>query len=154
MKLFLFKKFIRRPENKKGRSGVSYLRDDTAKLKIVYDRIEKVMEEKKPYLDGDFSIEDLSSLVCVSRSVTSKALSRIGKTNFRPYINGYRVRHSQQLIRDEPRMRFSEVARMSGFNSVPSFNTWFKIVTSTRPSEYLTEIWERPRLRFLPRKKE
>ncbi len=51
-------------------------------------------------------------------------------------------------------MRFSEVARMSGFNSVPSFNTWFKTVTSTRPSEYLTEIWEKPRLRFLPRKKE
>ena len=154
MKLLLLKKLFVRPDRKRGRSGVSYLKDDTQKLKALYDRIERLMEDKRPYLDGDFSIEDLSSMVGASRSMTSKALSRIGKTNFRPYINNYRVKHSLQLIKDEPRMRFSEVAHMSGFNSVPSFNTWFKMVTSSRPSEYLIELWDKPHPRFFPRKKE
>ena len=154
MRLFLFRKILGRPgEKRSGRRGITYLKDDTRKLKSIYERIERTMVEKQPYLNGDFSVEDLSAMVCVSRGLISKALSRIGKKNFRPYINGYRIRYSAQLIKNEPRMRLSEVARMSGFNSLPSFNAWFKQETSKRPSEYLTEVWELPQTRFFPRKK-
>ncbi len=155
MRLFLLKRIIRRREEKRSvRGGANYLKDDTRKLKSIYERIERLMAEKEPYLDGDFSVEDLSAMVGVSRSMTSKALSRIGKKNFRPYINGYRIKYAAQLIKNEPRMRFSEVARMSGFNSLPSFNSWFKLETSKRPSEYLIDVWEAPQMRFSPKRKE
>ncbi len=154
MKLLFLRKLMGAPKRKTaGRGGVSYLKDDLQKMKKLYDRIEKTMEEKQPYLDGDFSVEDLSSMVCASKAATSRCLSRVGKTNFRPYINNYRVKYSILLIKKEPRMRLSEVARQSGFNSIPSFNTWFKSVTSMCPSEYLAELSQPQRPRFFPMKR-
>ncbi len=155
MRLLFLRRIIGRPKTKTaGRGGVSCLKDDMQKMKKLYSKIEKAMEEQQPYLDGDFSIQDLSSMICAPKTATSKCLSRIGKTNFRPFINNYRVQYAIQLIKKEPRMRLSEVARQSGFNSIPSFNTWFKSVTSMCPSEYLAELSQPQRLRFFPTKKE
>ena len=117
--------------------NLSYLGEDTRRLKMLFYKIEKIMKEQKPYLDGDFCVEDLARLVCSSKSYVSKSINMVGKTNFRPYINAYRVKYAAELIRKDPRMKMSEVASMSGFNSLPTFNSSFKSNMSMRPKDYL-----------------
>ncbi|MGN1225881.1 MAG: helix-turn-helix domain-containing protein, partial [Candidatus Cryptobacteroides sp.] len=114
-----------------------YLSEDTRKLKMLFYKIEQIMKEQKPYLDGDFCVEDLARMVCSSKSYVSKAINMIGRSNFRPYINSYRVKYAADLIRRDPRMKMSEVASMSGFNSLPTFNSSFKSQMSMRPKDYL-----------------
>ena len=37
-------------------------------------------------------------------------------------------------------MKMEEVARLSGFNTIPTFNTAFKTVMNERPSEYQAKV--------------
>lgn len=135
MKLFLWKPLIK-PEKTKARDN-SYLRDDTAEMTRIFKRIERVMRDKKPFLDGDFSLSDMAKLAYCSKHMASKVINRMASANFCNYVNRYRVLYAADLIKKYPQMKKSEVAYMSGFNTLPSFNSAFKNVLSVRPSEYL-----------------
>lgn len=137
MKLFLRKRMKLSERLSLRYKNLFYLSEDTRKLKMLFYKIEQIMKEQKPYLDGDFCVEDLARMVCSSKSYVSKAINMIGKSNFRPYINSYRVKYAADLIRRDPRMKMSEVASMSGFNSLPTFNSSFKSQMSMRPKDYL-----------------
>ena len=137
MKLFLRKRMKLSERLSLRYKNLFYLSEDTRRLKILFYKIEQIMKEKRPYLDGDFCVEDLARMVCSSKSYVSKAINMVGKTNFRPYINSYRVKYAADLIRRDPRMKMSEVASMSGFNSLPTFNSSFKSQMSMRPKDYL-----------------
>lgn len=134
MKLFLWKCFSK-PKEFKSRD-CSYLNDDTAEMERLFARIEKIMREKKPFLDGDFSVGDLSQLVFRNKSFVSKTINKMASCNFCTYVNRYRVKYATDIIKSHPLMKKSQVAYMSGFNTVPSFNTAFKNELSMRPSEY------------------
>lgn len=133
MKLFLKSRFAH-----KGISPV--VKDEAKDMNALYMRIEKLMKEKSPYLDGDFTIKDLSHSVYHNRAYVSKTINKVAKVNFRNYINSYRIKYAVELIKKDPRIKISEVASLSGFNSLPTFNSSFKDVMSMRPSEYLCEL--------------
>ncbi len=139
MKLFLWSR--KRLTNIISRNrDISYLKDDKLEMKLLFRKVEKVMSEKRPYLESDFSMDDLSKLVFVNRSFLSKTINKISHMNFRTYINSYRIKYAASLIKKDPRMRFRDVAYMSGFNSLPTFNSAFKDVMSMRPSDYFKTL--------------
>ena len=99
---------------------------DYVYMEKVYMRIEKFMRKKTPFLDGDFSIQDLCDSLYMSRSLVSRSINRIGNTNFRSYVNNYRVTYALELMQKDPRVKLSQIASLSGFNSIPSFNSYVK----------------------------
>ncbi len=137
---------IKSDEPKAGKSDgtTSYQRSGLTKEQaaIYHSQLVSFMEEKKPYLNGELSVLDLSGALGISSNHLSQILNQEQRQNFFDFVNGYRVREVQSKMADP---RFSTytllgIAMESGFNSKTSFNTIFKKVTHLTPSQYYSSI--------------
>ena len=102
----------------------------------------KVMEAEKPYLNNDLSATSLAKLVQISRHELSELLNMEFGQNFYDFINEYRVKEFQKriVLPENDHLTIMAVAIDSGFNSKSSFNSIFKKMTGTTPSNYKTTV--------------
>ncbi len=101
-------------------------------------KLEAYMEEKKPYLDENITIKDLSDDIGIPSHHLSIAINnRLGK-NFYTFINEYRIREALSILDDPVNLDASiiAVAFRAGFNSKSTFNSVFKKITGKTPTEY------------------
>ncbi len=106
------------------------------KMKALFLRIEAYMNEAKPFLESDFGEDDLSQEMYTNKAYLSRTVNRLSGSNFCQYVNAYRVRYAMDLIQSDHRLKVVDVALMSGFHSVVSFNMAFKLHMNCTPSEY------------------
>ena len=101
-------------------------------------RLLRTMEEEKPYLNGELSINDLTVRMGIPRHYLTQILNeKLGK-NFYTFVNEYRVKEVISMMND-PRYRNYTLLALgfeAGFNSKSSFNNIFKNFTGMTPSEY------------------
>lgn len=105
-----------------------------------YAKLDSMMNVKAPYLNAGLDVAGLAKMADIDPELLSEAIKAGAKTNFRGYINSYRIHYAARVIKDDPRIKFSEVARMAGFGSLPPFNAYFRLHIGKTPSEYLAEI--------------
>jgi len=111
--------------------------EDLTKLKSTLDRI---MEEKKPYLNQKLLKSELAEMIGVSNPEIARLLNeRIGM-NFFEYINYHRIKEFVVLANSEKakNMTFFGLAQEAGFNSKTTFNKSFKNLMGTTPKEYFS----------------
>ena len=82
---------------------------------------------------------NLSEILSLNERDISQAINHGGKTNFCDYINGLRIAHFIELSRTSLPDNILQMALASGFSSKSSFNTVFKKLIHTTPSQYLKE---------------
>jgi len=106
------------------------------------NKIRKYMVIKKPYLDRDLTIYNLSSQLKISRHTLSEVINEHMGMNFYNLVNEYRIKEVKDRMKsDEYRqLTILAIAYDSGFNSKSSFNTIFKDKTGQTPSEYLAAL--------------
>ena len=121
--------------------------DDSGRMRKLYDRVVDVMEKKHPFLDEEFTLDDLARTVFSNRAYLSKTINILSGRNFSQFVNGYRVRYSMDLLRRDPSLRLIDVAMMSGFHTTVTFNMAFKLNMGETPSQFQ----ERVRLERLSR---
>jgi AraC-like DNA-binding protein len=96
------------------------------------------MEEQKPFVRSTLTLQELSDELRISAHNLSEVINtRLGK-NFFDFVNGFRVKEVQERLVD-PRfnnLTILAIAQDAGFSSKSTFNTIFKKVTETTPSEY------------------
>jgi AraC-like DNA-binding protein len=114
----------------------SGLKDDQAGAYL--DKLIRFMEEKKPYLDRDLSIQDLSEMTEIPRHHITQVLNEKHGRNFFTFINEYRVSEVISRFGNHKNDNFTilAIAFDSGFNSKTTFNSIFKSQTGMTPSEY------------------
>jgi AraC-like DNA-binding protein len=114
----------------------SGLKDYQAK-KYLKDLI-AFMSDKKPYLNRDLSIQDLSDMTDIPRHYLTQVLNETHGKNFFTFINEYRVNEVIDRFKDPKNDYFTilAIAFDSGFNSKTTFNSIFKSQTGMTPSEY------------------
>lgn len=112
------------------------LTEDESKMKMLFDRVEEYMEEKKPFLEEDFQMSDLAEAVFTNKAYLSKTINKVYGNNFCQYVNSYRVKYAVELMEKDDRVKVVELAMLAGFHSVVSFNMAFKLFMNTTPSEY------------------
>jgi AraC-like DNA-binding protein len=102
------------------------------------ERMVVFMEERKPYLDPEFSIEMLAEQLEVPKHHIYYCFSSILKTRFTQMRSEFRIRHAQELIRvGVPSSRtLVSIGLESGFSSSASFRSVFKEITGMSPREY------------------
>ena len=105
-------------------------------MRQLYERIVAQMEEKRPFLDPEFSLSDLSGAVFSNRGYLSRTINILSGQNFRQFVHGYRIRYGVDLLRRDPSLRVSDVAMMSGFQTTVTFNMAFKINMGETPSQF------------------
>ncbi len=98
----------------------------------------KYMNEKKPYLDVDLTIHDLSGELNISRHYLTQIINEKLNKNFYQFINEYRVKEVKRLLQDPAyrKYTFTAIAFEAGFNSKSSFNSVFKESVRMTPSQY------------------
>ena len=134
--------FIQEYENKSEESGKDskYSKsglDEKAAGEIL-SKLINIMEEEKPYLDGNLTLHELASKTAISSHNLSEILNTKLNQNFYDFVNKYRVEEFKKKINEglsENRTMLS-LAYDSGFNSKSSFNTIFKKHTGATPTEY------------------
>jgi AraC-like DNA-binding protein len=113
--------------------------EEKARMRGIYDRIVRLMLEKKLFLDGDFDMDDLSRTMFCNKLYLSKTINTFSGKNFRQFINYYRICHAMEIIKKEPRKKLADVAEMSGFHSTATFNMAFKMNTGETPTDWIEE---------------
>lgn len=115
-------------------SGVESRMEET--LADIYARIENYFQTAKPYLEGYVSITGLAQLLYTNKMYVSLAVKRFSGLNFCQYVNRHRVRYAMVLFRRNQGLRMSELAQLSGFNSVTSFNISFRYFMDETPGDW------------------
>lgn len=111
-------------------------RTDTAYQEI-YDRIVAYFELEKPYLKSDLIIDDLVKVVFSNKLYISRAISQITGRNFCQFVNYYRIMYSVETFRANPELKVTELASLSGFNSLVSFSMAFRLYMNENPSDWI-----------------
>lgn len=96
------------------------------------------MEAEKPFLDPSINLHSLAKSVAVSPHYLSQVLNEALNQNFFDFINSYRIKESQRLLRDPQYKKNTvlEILYEVGFNSKSVFNSAFKKQTGMTPTEF------------------
>ncbi len=99
-------------------------------------QVKEIVE--KNIANADFSVEDMSRALFMSRvTLYKKLLSLTGKTPLE-FIRSFRLGRAAQLL-EKSQLTIAEVAYEVGFNSPKSFSKYFKAEFNAAPSAYLAE---------------
>ena len=104
----------------------------------LYERIRTVMLETRPWSHPDFDVGGLAKLLGTHPNAVSRALSRVGGTNFYDLVNGYRLREAERLLSDprEARVKIEALGRQAGFRARSTFFKLFRARTGLTPAEF------------------
>ena len=94
------------------------------------------MESEKPFLDPNFRLMDLCSVLPINRTYMSKLLNNEIGESFYDFAARYRVEHSKKLLENRSDLRISEISAICGFSSPSVFGRTFVKATGNTPKEY------------------
>jgi AraC-like DNA-binding protein len=114
----------------------SGLKDSQARIYL--EKLISYVEENKPYLNRDLSIQDLSEMTGIPRHHITQVLNEKHGKNFFTFINEYRVKEVISRFNEPKNNNYTilAIAYDSGFNAKTTFNSIFKSQTGMTPSEY------------------
>jgi AraC-like DNA-binding protein len=105
-------------------------------------RIQVLMQEQRPHLNSQLTLERFAALLEVPPRQVSNAINGCFKQNFQEFINCFRVEEAKQSLRDPSYLHCTvvEIAQAAGFNSKATFNRLFKQQVGVTPSVYRQEF--------------
>lgn len=104
--------------------------------KDIYERVVAYFEREKPFLDCELTINDLVKVLYSNKLYISRAISQFTGRNFCQFVNFYRIKYSTECFRANHDLKIHEIASMSGFNSIVSFNMAFRLYMGENPSDW------------------
>ena len=105
---------------------------------LLKDRLIQLMEEKKPFLDSELKIQQLSELMGISTHQLSQLINEQLGLSYPEFIHKYRIREAERLLSDP---NFAETKILSiafdvGYSNKATFNSAFKKLTGMSPVEF------------------
>lgn len=109
---------------------------DTAEI---LTKLNRVMDEKKLYMDYELSLARLSEKIGITPHQLSEILNARLGLNFRQYVNRFRIEAAKECLRLHPERTMMDVAFDCGFGSKSAFNTAFSQATGKSPTDWKRE---------------
>lgn len=106
------------------------------KMEVLYARLQEYMETNRPFLNEKLTLLDVAQAMCTNKVYLSRTVNTMFGNNFCQFVNFYRIRYASDMMKKDKRLKVLEVAMMSGFHSVASFNMAFKLYMNDVPSEF------------------
>lgn len=110
------------------------------KANDIIERACRLMDEEKLYLRSDLRLQDVAVQLGTNSQNFSESINNVRGQSFSQFVNAYRVRHAQELLRQQPDMKTATVATASGFSTEASFFRNFKAVTGMTPREWVGSL--------------
>lgn len=135
----LFNTFARQTQSKYASSNLTVYESNQLK-----DSLLEYMKTKKPYLDNELTILNLSECLNTTTHKLSQLLNESFNKNFYEFINSYRIDESMNLLNDPKFNNYTilAIAYECGFNSKTTFYTTFKKSVGTTPTQFRKNILE------------
>lgn len=101
------------------------------------DRLAGHMDEAKPHLNSNLTVEQLARQLAVLPRELSRAIKQGFGQNFFEFVSAHRVEEAKRRLGDVANTSsILDVMYDSGFNSKSVFNTAFKKATGVTPTQY------------------
>lgn len=102
------------------------------------EKITRHMNNEKPYLTKILTLEHLARQLEIPSRTLSTTINRQFKQNFFEFVNHYRVEEAKIQLADPEQKDKTMIDVMAdcGFNSKATFNTFFKKLVGSTPSQY------------------
>jgi AraC-like DNA-binding protein len=115
---------------------------DSRNNRELIDKLTRLMEDQKPYLDSEISLVKIADMLDISENELTRLLNQEMRTNFYTLINNYRMEAVLKKLKESDKRKYTIMASAyeSGFNSKSTFYRIFKEYTKLTPKEYLAEI--------------
>ena len=100
---------------------------------------DRIMSSEQLYLRSDLRLSDVVERLPISEAATRSLIhDEYGQGHFRSFLNQYRVKHAQALMRspDHHASKLIAIAFDSGFASLASFQRAFKRETGLTASQW------------------
>jgi len=112
------------------------LGDDAEMARELEARARRLMDEEELYKRQDLTLESLAQAIGAPAGQVSELLNAALETNFRSFVNEYRLRAVMRELVERPKDSILDIAFDNGFNSKTSFNTLFAQAAGCSPREY------------------
>jgi len=107
----------------------------TAHDKKTLEALDELLIERELYRDTDLTLARVARRMGVPARDISHAVNHCCSENFSRHMNGYRVRHAQELLKGTL-APVTEIMLESGFTTKSNFNTEFSRIVGMTPTEY------------------
>lgn len=104
------------------------------------EQLNLCMLEQKLYLNPKLTLQDVCSVIGTNRTYLSDYLNNFLNTTFYDYVNELRIKTACEIMDSmthENKRPIIEIAEVSGFNSISTFNRAFVKLMSTTPGQYI-----------------
>lgn len=105
------------------------------KSKQVYDKLRIILDYINNHFTEDIKINDAASVLNFAPNYFIRFWKKNIGVSFHEYLNQVRINNAITLMING-NFQIKEIAELSGFNSVKTFNRVFKEITGTNPSTY------------------
>lgn len=111
--------------------------EDVRQLNAISNKLKNSMEQDKLYRDQELSLSSLSERLDIKPYLVSQSLSEVLNKRFNDFVNEYRVKEVQRLLKDPSNSKYTllSLAMEAGFNSKSSFNRAVKKKLGIPPSK-------------------
>ena len=113
--------------------------DEETKTMPLDERLKRVMQQEKLYLDPELTLPSLAAHLNTNRTTLSQVLRESEQQSFTPYLNSLRVEEACRIIDQGYAGRIEDLGYSVGFSSKTSFMRNFRELTGTTPGQYLTD---------------
>jgi len=119
------------------------VKQDVSKEKVLdlINKIDDYVIDTSIYIKQDLTVVDISTAIELHPKDVSNAINKHYNKNFNTYINEFRIKKAQELLRTDilNNLSIEGISREVGFHSKASFYTAFKKATGTTPMNYHIE---------------
>ena len=105
-------------------------------IHIIQYRLMELMNEEWLYRDSEISLASMARRLSLTQHQLSQLLNEQIGLGFHDFVNTYRIKEAQRLLRENRDSNIITICFMVGFNSKSSFNNAFKKITGMTPREF------------------
>ncbi|MDX1463807.1 MAG: helix-turn-helix domain-containing protein [Marinirhabdus sp.] len=105
-------------------------------LNELFQKIERHMEQQRPYTDNELRLANLADQLGFSTHLLSKVINQQTDDNFNSFVNRYRLEAAEQLLIEDASTPIKTIYFEVGFNSKAAFYSVFKKKHGCTPMQF------------------
>lgn len=106
----------------------------------LFEAVKQQVEQHSLYRDSDLTLSRLAQETGLGVHHLSEVLNQHEGKNFYQFINTYRVDDVCKRLQEDPSLKVLDIALDAGFSSKSTFNSIFKKITGTTPTQYRKQL--------------
>ncbi|MBO6522517.1 MAG: helix-turn-helix transcriptional regulator [Balneolaceae bacterium] len=107
---------------------------------VIASKLEEFFRKQEPYKNPDLKLADVAEQIDIVPNYLSQFLNDNLDKSFSSYVNEYRVRAAEEMLRNNKLLTLEAIGNECGFKSNSTFYSAFKKVKGVTPGEFKKKL--------------